>query len=63
MTYEVFKKRVSDIISRHGFKVSFRHKDGQHFAHCPEGVTIIGNRISPRVCVKWGSGHSSYIAI
>ena len=58
MAFEVFKKRVSAIVSKAGASVRFHHEDdGRHFAHCSDGVTIIGNLSSPSVCVKWGSGH------
>ena len=64
MAYEVFKKRVSAIVAEAGAKVRFHHEDdGRHFAHCSDGVTIIGNLSSPSVCVKWGSGHSAYVSI
>ena len=62
MAFEVFKKRVSAIVSKAGASVRFHHEDdGRHFAHCSDGVTIIGNLSSPSVCVKWGSGHSAYV--
>ena len=54
MAFEVFKKRVSAIVSKAGASVRFHHEDdGRHFAHCSDGVTIIGNLSSPSVCVKW----------
>ena len=64
MSFDVFKKRVSAIVSKAGASVRFHHEDdGRHFAHCSDGVTIIGNLSSPSVCVKWGSGHSAYVSI
>ena len=64
MAFEVFKKRVSAIVSKAGASVRFHHEDdGRHFAHCSDGVTIIGNLSSPSVCVKWGRGHSAYVSI
>lgn len=64
MAYEVFKEWVSAFVSEAGAKARFHHADdGRHFAHCSDGVTIIGNLTSPSVCVRWGSGHSAYIAI
>lgn len=48
MAFEVFKKRVSAIVSKAGASVRFHHEDdGRHFAHCSDGVTIIGNLSSP----------------
>ena len=52
MAFDVFKKRVSAIVSKAGASVRFHHEDdGRHFAHCPS------------VCVKWGSGHSAFVSI
>lgn len=64
MAYGVFKGRVSAIASKAGARVRFcREDDGRHFAHCSDGVVIIGNTASPRVCVKWGCGHSAYVPL
>lgn len=64
MAYEVFKERVSAIVRKADASVRFRREDdGRHFAHCSGGITIIGNQSSPSVCVKWGSGHSTYVPI
>lgn len=64
MTFEVFKKRVSAVVSKAGVNVRFRRDDkGRHFAHCSDGVTIIGNQSNPSVCIKWGSGHTAFASI
>ena len=64
MAFDVFKKRVSAIVSKAGASVRFHHEDdGRNFENCSDGVTIIGNLSSPSVCVKWGSGHSAYVSI
>lgn len=64
MAFEVFAERVSAIAAKSGVSVRFRREDdGRHFAHCSDGVTIIGNMSSPSVCVRWGSGHTAYVSI
>ena len=63
MKYEVFKKKVLDLVSKIGCSVSFRRVDGRYVAYCSDGTTIVGNQVSPSVCVKWGSGHSAIVAI
>lgn len=63
MSYEVFCNRVGDVVKRTGSSARFFHEDGKHIARCANGVTIIGNSESPRVFVKWGSGHAAYANI
>lgn len=63
MTYEVFKKRVSALIAKAGAKARFHHDNGRHVARCSDGVTIIGNLISSKVWIEWGSGHTACAAI
>ena len=62
MPYEVFQKRVNELVDRmKGSKstVNFRHdaERGKHYANFSDGTTIIGNTIATKVMVKWGSGH------
>lgn len=59
MSYESFRRRVSAIAKSTGSSVSFHHEDGKHIARCSGGVTITGNTYSPRVFVRWGSGHEA----
>lgn len=63
MAYEVFCKRVEAIAKNAGIGVKFLHKNGLHVAYCSDGVTITANAVSARVCVRWGSGHTSYATI
>lgn len=63
MSYDVFCKRVADIVKCTGSKVRFSREDGKHIAKCSDGVTIIGNTKSPRVFVRWGSGHAALTTI
>ena len=60
MSYEVFQKRINALLRRvkgGGITVSFSHRDGKHYANFSDGTTIIGNSVSMKVAVKWGSGH------
>lgn len=59
MSYKSFKLRIW---CRFGSGVIFTQEDGKHIARL-EGVTIIGNAISERVTVKWGSGHMAIATI
>ena len=54
MSYDVFCKRVADIVRQTGARVRFFNEDGKHIARCSGGVTIIGNPTCPNVLVKWG---------
>ena len=65
MSYEVFCKRVNDVVKRNkiGGSVRFSRDEGKHIAECTDGVTIIGNSVSSRVLVKWGSGHTALATI
>lgn len=63
MSYDVFCRRVADIVKRTGSKVRFSREDGKHIAKCSDGVTIIGNAESPKVFVRWGSGHTALTTI
>lgn len=58
MTYERFVERVLLKLANAGTTgVQFKHEDGKYIAKCACGVTIIGNAVSNRVGVRWGSGH------
>ena len=63
MTYDSFCARVRDLARRAGFGPVFSHEDGRHIARFPGGVTVTGNTVSPRVFVKWGSGHTALASI
>lgn len=63
MSYDVFCKRVIDIVKHTGSNVRFSREDGRHIAKCSDGVTIIGNSKCPKVLVKWGSGHTAMTTI
>ena len=61
MSYEVFRRRVNALIGKigGGIVAVFSHDNdcGRHTAVCSDGTIIIGNDISLKVTVKWGSGH------
>lgn len=63
MSFDAFRKRVTDIAERSGSRVSFSHEDGKHIARCSDGVTITGNVLCPVVTVRWGSGHTATTTI
>lgn len=66
MSYEVFQKRINALLRRvkdGGITVQFSHSDGRHFARFSDGTTIIGNSVTPKVMVKWGSGHAAHATI
>ena len=64
MSYETFISRVTEYLTASGEShesVMFSHdfEKGRHIALCPGGIKIFGNTISPRITVKWGSGHQA----
>lgn len=67
MSYEVFRRKVNALIRKAGGGINVRFstdpEKGKHYANCSDGTTIIGNEISLRVSVLWGSGHQSVAAI
>lgn len=67
MSYEVFTRRVNALIERAGggINVSFSEDadTGKYFASCDDGTTIIGNPVSLKVTVLWGSGHQTLATI
>ena len=68
MSYEVFQKRVNNLVNRmKGSKptVKFRHDadTGKHYANFSDGTTIIGNTVAKNVMVQWGSGHRATATI
>lgn len=63
MSYARFCKKVKALVSdAGGFPVIFRHEDGKHIAWSDD-ITIIGNTVSPRVTIRWGSGHIATASI
>lgn len=65
MSYEVFQQKVNALVKRvgGGLKVRFSHDEGKHYARCSDGTVIIGNSLATKVMVRWGSGHTSHVAI
>ena len=63
MSYDVFCKRVNDVVKRAGSAVKFSREGKKHIARCSDGVTIIGSSECTRVFIKWGSGHTAYAVI
>lgn len=65
MSYQVFKDRVNSLIrhSKTGITVRFKYADGKFFANCSDGTTIVGNPVSSRVQIQWGSGHKAIAKI
>jgi len=65
MAYEVFQKRVNAIIAKAGGGISARFsiEDGKYIARCSDGIRIIGNSVSQRIRVEWGSGHVAHALI
>ena len=62
MSFEVFRNRVKGYMKVAGiYTAEFFRENGKHIACLPEGVTITGNSVSPRLCVEWGDGHKAYV--
>lgn len=61
MSYQKFKERVLALLSRSksGLSVEFNSEDGKFFANFSDGTTIIGNPVSKKVMIRWGSGHKA----
>lgn len=61
MKFDDFCMRIRRMVKRAGCKadVKFCHEDGKHIARFSDGVSIIGNTLSNRVSVRWGSGHTA----
>lgn len=63
MSFEVFCDRVRGYMESAEIKTAqFSREDGKHIAYLPDGITIIGNSFSPRLCVEWGSGHRALVS-
>lgn len=66
MSYGEFKKRVSALIAKAGggisvcFNVDWER--GRYYANCSDGVKIIGNSMSFKVSVRWGS-HGNHASV
>ena len=65
MSYQLFKERVLALLkkSKSGLSVEFNAEDGRFFANFSDGTTIIGNPISKKVMIRWGSGHKAQAEI
>lgn len=66
MSYEVFKNKVTTLLSKVGGVTAEFSNDadnGRFFANCSDGTTLTGHAKSLKVTVKWGSGHTAMAAI
>lgn len=65
MSYPVFIERVKRLVQKNGIscRVDFSQEDGKYHARFSDGVHIMGNSMSSRVLVKWGSGHTAMATI
>lgn len=65
MSYEVFQTRVKCLLSRVNMTALFTQDEynGKYIAICDDGTQIIGNSVSMKVTVKFGSGHQAMAAI
>ena len=65
MSYETFKTKVLALAKATRTKVNFHHdtEKGKFYANCSDVTTIIGNPISLRVTVRYGSGHQMMATI
>ncbi len=67
MSYAVFCRKIGDLVKRSGFSVTVRLRkdadDGRYIARFSDGTTIIGNGISKKVTVRFGSGHQAMAEI
>ena len=65
MSFYDFQERVYSLLERVGGRVfaDFSQEDGKHIARCSGGITMIGNAVSPKVTIKWGSGHTAVMEI
>lgn len=65
MSYETFQAKVRALAKAAGIKVDFHHdtEKGKYYGNCADGTTIIGNPISLKVTVRYGSGHQMMATI
>lgn len=65
MSFEAFKARVKRILSKVNMSAIFTQDEynGKYIAICNDGTQIIGNSVSMKVTVKFGSGHQAMAAI
>lgn len=61
MSYQVFQSRVLSLLekSNSGLSVNFNNEDGKFMANFSDGTRIIGNPVSNKVTIRWGSGHQA----
>lgn len=66
MSYEAFVAMVNALITRKKLNIKPRFyndtEKGKYYANCVD-VKIIGNSLSKKVTVKWGSGHTAMASI
>lgn len=61
MAFEVFCNRVKGYMAAAEVETAeFFREDGKHIARLPDGITIMGNSVSRRLCVVW-NGHRAFV--
>lgn len=67
MSYDVFKRKVEDIISRAGGGIRVRFStdsgNGTHRANCSDGTMITGNKTCKKVTISWGGKNHQSMAL
>lgn len=64
MSYEVFCKKVYELLRALNMKARFiKTDDGRYIAKVSDGSTIIGNSVSLKVTLRWASGHQAMAEI
>ena len=65
MSYRDFQIRVTAKLAKSntGITARFFSEDGKHIARLSDGSTIVGNSVSRKVLIAWGSGHKAYAVI
>ena len=71
MAYEFFQKKVGALVNKanngsaNAISVEFKEdrENGKFFANCSDGVRFVGNVLSNKISVLWGSGHMAAVPV
>lgn len=64
MDFKLFSEKIVALANKAGLSVRvFKRDDGKHQAVFSDGTVIIGNSVSKKLCVKWGSGHTAMATV
>ena len=67
MSFEVFKKKINEIIARVndnvGVVYAYNEKEGKFWARFTDGTVITGHPSGRKITVRYGGGHQMMAAI